>query len=104
MIICEDEESRVRAEVAAGEDREETGDDSSGGRDGKDVSLVVEIGICHQLSVPIKSFNANVEFDNADLPLVFEGEEEDIMDNSDNGGVFIAPRVFTSDDDLEEED
>ncbi len=100
-IICEDKESRVRAEmVAAGEDREETGDDSSGGQDGEDVvhdSLVVEIGICHQFPVPIKSFNANVEFDNADLPLVFE----DIMDDNDNGRVFVE---FTSDDDLEEED
>ncbi len=109
MIICEDKESRVRAEmVAAGEGhspREETGDDSNGGRDGEDIvhnSLVVEIGICHhEFSVPIKSLNANVEFDNADLPLVFEGEE---MDDNDNGGVFGYPRVFTSDDDLEEED
>ncbi len=108
MITCE---SRVRAKmVAVGEGcspREETGDDSNGGRDGEDIvhdSLVVEIGICHrEFSVPIKSMNANVEFDNADLPLVFEGEEEDTMDANDKGGVFVAPREFTSDADLGED-
>ncbi len=80
----------------------------NGGQDGEDIvhnSLVVEIGICHhEFPVPIKSLNANVEFDNADLPLVFEGEEQDIMDANDNGGVFVAPREFISDDDLEEEE